>query len=351
LGDSLAAGAAPAGTSSPALAAALAGGMSPAQALAQAAAAAQQLAVMTTAATVPIEAGASAATVMSGGQLPPSVGNQESFALALASGASPEAALARAATAAQTLTSMQATATLPPTEANQAATTIASGSPEALQSALGTAGGTAGQAAMLAVLQSGGNVDAAIAAAGVATATLADQEARGTVPMDAAAQREADLAQGKLPDGGGNGAVVAAQLADASVAAEPAALALAQGQVPVFDGDDEPDEVIARLLRALRGPDAMVRELAARAAAGARLLAMVAGGPPNARTDLLERLAQGRATAADLALLLRHADPVSDRRTMAWLSSPDMAGLALTRPPALTRDDGQTAPTPSSNGG
>lgn len=316
LGDSLAAGGGSSG--SPALAAALASGQSPAQAMATAAAAARQEQSMQAAANVPIGQGASNATAMGGGGLPANIPNPAAFASALASGMSPEAALARSAAAAQTLNAMRERATLPETPARQAASGIATGD---LASLPGVAGNATGAAALAAALARGISPQDALAAAARAMATREDQERRGTVPISERDACAAAMAGGAASGGcdGVDDARTRQQMQTAAVPANPDATALAEGRVP--DGDADP-EVTGRLLQRAADPDALVRQLTNWAAAVERQERAARVKPGGDKSVLMELLAQGRATPDDIAEIVRRARSGTLAGITKWLLNP-----------------------------
>jgi hypothetical protein len=315
LGDALASGSAPGGApggGSPALAAALAQGKSPAQAIATAAAAARQQQTMLAAASVPTGPAATTATGMANGALPASVPNAGAFAAALVSGLSPEAALARSATAAQTLAAMQQRANLADTPERQAASSLAGGDLAAVTS------DSAGQAALAAILARGGSPQEALAAALKAQATRDDQERRGTVAVSSKDARSASLAQGIAPDDA-NDAEKQRQVQFASVQPNPGASALAEGNVPTGDADPN---VTARLLQGASYPDALVKTLSAWTSAAQQQEQAAATPPGDRKATLIARLSRGNATAEDIAEIIRLARTDTLAGIANWLLNP-----------------------------
>jgi hypothetical protein len=323
LGDSLATGGDASSSGSPALAAALAKGQSPAQAIAAAAAAARQQEAMQAAASVPIGQAASGATAMGNGDLPANVPNPGAFVAALASGASPDAAMARSAIAGQTLAAMQARATLPDTPARQVASGFAAGD---LSSLPGIGGNATGEAALAAALGRGDSLEDALAAAARAMASRAEQDQRGTVAISEQDAGFAAMAQGSAPADSAGAAQMEQQLQSAAVQANADATALAQGQVP--PGDTDPD-VTGRLLRHVSDPDALVRQLTAWAAALEQQEQAARITPRDEKAALIERFAQGRATPEDIAEILRQARSGTLAGITQWLLGPTPDAAAV----------------------
>jgi hypothetical protein len=268
---------------------------------------------------------------MGSGALPANVPNPAAFASALASGTTAEAALARSATAAQTMAGMRAQAALPDTPVRQVAAGFAAGD---LGSLHGIAGNATGEAALAAAMSRGGNLADALAVAARAMASRQDQENRGTVQMSERDARSAAMARGVTPDGGDGAAQRQQQLQSAAVRANPDATALAEGLVPAGDADPS---VTGRLLRRVSDPAALLRQLGGWAAAVQQQYRAARATPGNAKASMTERLAQGRATPDDIAEIIRQARTGTPAGLARWLSSP--AASAAEIPQADHRPD------------
>jgi hypothetical protein len=314
-----------------AMAAALASGASPEQAMRDATVASNTILAMQTLATTPIPPGGELAASLGAGSIPsgpaetPAAAFASSYATALGLGLDPKQAQTAAETAARTRAAMDATANLPPTEAQNVARSLASGDLQAVASALMASSGRtdgdggAGSAALQelsAAMAAGRPLEQALAIALRAGATEQDQKTRGMVEVSAADARIADLAAGRMSDSCALGCeaerVAAQQLAAASVpVANPDLAELAQGRILSTT-------TASLALRRLLGAPAL--DLPGDKSAGG-------GEADDPLARLIAHLAQGTGTDADF---LAWTD-VSDSRIFATRL---LAALKTGRAPA-----------------
>ena len=333
LGDTLASGGGGPAGGNPALGAALGRGMNPERALAMAALAARTEAAMQIAARVPTSPGDTAAAALANNGIPSDVPNPSSFAQALASGRSPEAALRVSQAAARTLTEMRRRATLPETSERQAASGLAGGE---LGAVPGAGNNPDAIAAYAAVLARGGSIDEARAAAALAANSSDDQRTRGAVPMSERDACNAAMAGGAAGcGGGGNAAQVERALQAASVPVDADAAALAEGRTPTIDAGAE---VVGRLLRHGTNPRAIQKLLATWAEAAERQAeaarAPTDGAANEGKAAMIERLAQGHPTQEDIDLIVRLSGTATLQGIYRWLQP---SGQGVETGPQATR--------------
>ncbi|MEI7713820.1 MAG: hypothetical protein WCI94_20470 [Rhodospirillales bacterium] len=333
LGDALAGGGGGPAGGNPALGAALARGMTPEQALANAGLAARTEAAMQIAARVPTSPADTAATALANNGIPSDVPNPSAFALALASGKNPEAALRASQAAARTLAEMRERGTLPETSERQAASGLAGGE---LGTVPGAGDNPAAIAAYAAVLARGGSLDEARAAAALAANSSDDQRTRGSVPMSDTDACNAAMAGGAAGcGGGGNTAQQERLLLAAAVPVDADASALAEGRTPAIDAGAE---VVGRLLRQGTNAQEIQKLLAGWADAAERqgeaARAPTGGAATEGKAAMIERLAQGRPTQEDIDLIVRLSGTATLEGIYRWLQP---SGQGVETGPQATR--------------
>jgi hypothetical protein len=139
------------------------------------------------------------------------------------------------------------------------------------------------------------------------------------------------MAEGRVPEGCDTAAceAAAAQLTQSTVPANTAAQSMSEGR-PSIDPAGIPSDpaTSARLFQKPASPEVLLETLNTRSAAATRDAdaARVTNGDP-AGAALLERLAQGRTTPEDRALLARSTDLATFFRLLTAGYSPDNALL------------------------